>query len=1684
MVSKTISDENPKIPVAIEHFGSLHGLNYDTIAKARLELIPPSKARKLGFPLDFPSDSILIPYHDLDNKPIKDDLGNPAARIRLLKPPEGGPKYLSRAGAGLQVYIPPGLGPILDAARALVITEGELKALSGVQYGLPVIGIQGCSSWHDSYKCRKLADELEAQFLAPDSLSFRTPLNPALHSLITCQDGSPRVVIILGDSDVGWKEDARSAKSSLRALHGAIILQTGAKAVVSYCPPVCEQEWLATNRDAILLAVKGQAAEKRMAKVEQLIAGVLSERPGVLRELSDVLKQYAPGLYDELKKHKTGLDDWILCEKRKAEKTNGHAAEAVAAALRCSTKRASEAIQIEYHPGREDEVVADMKQAIGVAKSLPIFLLDKEVPCIVERDPDGTPHIRPLLSTALLIEHLARRVHLYKADPKSGPQAISISQPLLEIMAQSKRYEWDGKPHYLYRPLRGIRTMPVLADDGAIRAFADGYHDEYIWHIPHLQEILRLVPANPTPEDVRKAANILFQPFRETPFADVESLSSFFELVLTILTRRGTPTAPAFLITSPSAGTGKTYLARMLAYLVAGEMPDTLPWPTQRGGPDEEEIKKLFMTLLLTKPPVALFDNIASGSALSSTVLEMIITAPSWKGRLLGGNKYVRMSTDTTLIFTGNNVALTGDSPSRFQSIRLTSELEDAHTRAYRHRQAEWMCWIDANRPALVAALLIIQRAFILSGQAPEIAEALSKQSRFQEWQFATRLPVIWLGSLGVGPTGQPLVDPETSVRMHNIDPSFEIEARIVHSLHGVFDTAPFAVRDITTIARKDIRSEAEQDLLDAIGIDDRRGSHTASIRLGTRVAKLIGKWVRGKRIVKAGADSRSYTALYCIEVRDPSGGPGKPEDDSFTKPTTPITAAEQAEMGCTDTYEASEGPEEADTDAVPKPLQETPEIPDDVLDDISEPLPKIAPEPQPVPFLAVLTAEHRNLLHVSPWVSFDLETTALSRASAPVVLTPKTQIGGTPWKKYQDTHSPKADTAPRARILSCTVQNSEGVRTLAWDLDALDDATKTELFGLCISGKTLIGHNLSFDLSWAAWYTDAQPARVLDTMLLIRSLWPDLPLTLHERGMDGDGPTAKVLNASRPSTLAGIGLASVAAALGLELPQGKAYQGPANWVPNVLTPEHCEYVVSDTTIALEVLHRILEHFGLSGTSAGRAWEALEAQNPPGWPAYRDAFAPAIPLLAGMHRLGLPLDTKGLEALLAVKDKEARERAEELIQMIPELEPYSIDLIRGGLPDGAKRAVYDHVMLHGIDVGVTGISKAPAVSDKSLKKTGADQLPFFKPWEGLREAVKIRQMLESLRGLSGVDGRLHSLISIAAATGRTTSQEPNAQNFPRDPAFRALVRAREGHTLVDADLGSIEMRIAAALAERAIQEFGPKGPRKGELPGWFNQDAAVAKMAAARWRSRLSAVFRSGIDPHIATGLALMRAAGEAPPDMPEDIIGWLAGKTPEERQAIKKMVGGWRQKAKALNFGLLYGQSAEGLYDYGLTVFGLTWSPEEAEAARNVWFDTYPEVRFWQRVTELACSQYRPLTTRDRYSGKLECKNQRVFKATTLSGRPLSCLTVQSILNYQDQGTGAEMLLMAMARLPEDLQPCIVDIIHDEVLLEVPESQADYAREALEKAMVKAAEALLKPWGIGAEADAATGATWAEVKK
>ena len=221
---------------------------------------------------------------------------------------------------------------------------------------------------------------------------------------------------------------------------------------------------------------------------------------------------------------------------------------------------------------------------------------------------------------------------------------------------------------------------------------------------------------------------------------------------------------------------------------------------------------------------------------------------------------------------------------------------------------------------------------------------------------------------------------------------------------------------------------------------------------------------------------------------------------------------------------------------------------------------------------------------------------------------------------------------------------------------------------------------------------------------------------------------------------------------------------------------------------------------------------------------------------------------------------------------------------------------------------------------------------------------------------------------------------------PRDPEFRALFSAAAGMCLVVADYSQIELRVAALLSK----------------------DKAMLD------------AYRSGEDLHRKTAAAVL---GIDPTSV-----------TKEQRRM-----------AKAVNFGLLYGQGAEGLSRYAKASYGLDMTVEEAERARNAFHRAYPQLHRWQTRT----------------AGEAK----RLNRVNTPGGRVRDFSSEKNGYRYTEslntpvQGSAAEVLLETLAVLDKHLSGLnakLVNIIHDELVLEVATKDAEAAKLAVEQAMIE----------------------------
>lgn len=170
------------------------------------------------------------------------------------------------------------------------------------------------------------------------------------------------------------------------------------------------------------------------------------------------------------------------------------------------------------------------------------------------------------------------------------------------------------------------------------------------------------------------------------------------------------------------------------------------------------------------------------------------------------------------------------------------------------------------------------------------------------------------------------------------------------------------------------------------------------------------------------------------------------------------------------------------------------------------------------------------------------------------------------------------------------------------------------------------------------------------------------------------------------------------------------------------------------------------------------------------------------------------------------------------------------------------------------------------------------------------------------------------------------------------------------------------------------------------------------------------------------------------------------------------------RQAAKAVNFGLIYAMGAKGLQGYAKTVYGIDMSLEEAEIFRGRFFKAYSGIAEWHASVK---------------------RSNNVKESRTLSGR--RCVYtkepgITALLNIPVQGTAADIAKKALGMLApvvKELNGHIAATVHDEILLEVPETEASHAAVELKRIMEAAGAFYLKKVPVIAETIIAD--SWAE---
>ncbi|HEV7635480.1 MAG TPA: DNA polymerase, partial [Bradyrhizobium sp.] len=368
---------------------------------------------------------------------------------------------------------------------------------------------------------------------------------------------------------------------------------------------------------------------------------------------------------------------------------------------------------------------------------------------------------------------------------------------------------------------------------------------------------------------------------------------------------------------------------------------------------------------------------------------------------------------------------------------------------------------------------------------------------------------------------------------------------------------------------------------------------------------------------------------------------------------------------------------------------------------------------------------------------------------------------------------------------------------------------------------------------------------------------------------------------------------------------------------------------------------------------------------------YETLERPLISVLARMERRGISIDRHVLSRLSA-------DFAQTAARVEAEIQEIAGEPVNVGSPKQIGDIIFGKMGLPGGSKTKTGAWSTSAQVLDELAEQGHEFPKKILEW---RQVSKLKSTYTDALPtyVHPQTHRVHTTYALAATTtGRLSSNEPNLQNIPvRTEDGRKIRRAfiaSPGHKLVSADYSQIELRLLAEIA-----------------------DIPVLKQA-----------FRDGLDIHAMTASEMFGVP-------------------------VKDMPGEVRRRAKAINFGIIYGISAFGLANQ------LGIAREEASAYIKKYFERFPGIRAYMDETRDFCRRHGYVET---LFGR-KCHYPDI-KASNGSVRSFN---ERAAINARLQGTAADIIRRAMTRMEEALAAKKLSAqmllqVHDELIFEVPDDE------------------------------------------
>ncbi len=399
-----------------------------------------------------------------------------------------------------------------------------------------------------------------------------------------------------------------------------------------------------------------------------------------------------------------------------------------------------------------------------------------------------------------------------------------------------------------------------------------------------------------------------------------------------------------------------------------------------------------------------------------------------------------------------------------------------------------------------------------------------------------------------------------------------------------------------------------------------------------------------------------------------------------------------------------------------------------------------------------------------------------------------------------------------------------------------------------------------------------------------------------------------------------------------------------------------------------------------------RLWRVLKPRLPAEsmTAVYETLERPLVAALARMERRGIAIDAEILSRL-------SGDFAQTMARLESEIHAAAGEPFNLGSPKQLGDILFGRMGLPGAKKTATGAWSTSAQVLDELAETGNGFAKLMLDW---RQVSKLKATYTDALPTFADRGRVHTSFALAATTtGRLSSSDPNIQNIPvRTEAGRKIRTAfvsEPGHKLVSADYSQIELRLLAHIAD---------------IP-------------------QLKQAFAEGRDIHATTASEMFGVS-------------------------LADMTGEVRRRAKAINFGIIYGISAFGLANQ------LGIGRQEAGDYIKTYFERFPGIRDYMEATKKTARAQGYVST---LFGR-KCHYPRI-NASNPSERAFN---ERAAINMPIQGTAADIIRRAMVRMDTALQAAGLEArmllqVHDELVFEIADGEVERAIPVIKRVMVEA---------------------------